>query len=93
MSVRHFVDMEAEYRAWVKENPQGYVLNTNRVPSASYLILHRADCWTITGEPTRGEYWTKDFSKVCGDSIAEIQDWAERGVGGSLQACRLCNPT
>lgn len=54
LSVRYFVGMEAEYRAWVKENPSGYVLNTHRVPSPNYLILHKADCQTITGEPASG---------------------------------------
>lgn len=92
MSVRHFVDEELEYRTWQAENPNGHVLNTYRVPSAKYLVLHSAGCRTISGEPTSGRYWTKDYSKVCAKDRLELENWAERTVNAAPQPCGFCHP-
>ena len=43
MAAISFVDQETEFRDWRKDNPDGYILNTTRVPSDKYLILHTAD--------------------------------------------------
>lgn len=33
MAAISFVDQETEFRDWRKDNPDGYILNTTRVPS------------------------------------------------------------
>jgi hypothetical protein len=49
--MRHFVDDDAGYLAWLAGHPADFVINTGRSPSAAYLMLHRASCRTISGTP------------------------------------------
>jgi hypothetical protein len=87
--MERFVDDDAGYLRWVAQNPDGYVLNTYRQPAASYLKLHRATCGTINDRPARGDNWTVDYQKVCGDR-AELELWARNQVDGELQPCPIC---
>jgi hypothetical protein len=65
--MRHFVDDDAGYLAWLAGHPADFVINTGRSPSAAYLMLHRASCRTISGTPARGSTFTGDYTKICGD--------------------------
>ena len=42
-ALTHFVNDDG-YLRWLAQNPDGFVVNSNRVPVSSYLILHRASC-------------------------------------------------
>lgn len=78
------------YLNWLAQQSGGYVVNTTRQPSASYLMLHKATCRTITGTPTRGQTWTHgDYIKVCGSRL-ELERWAAATTGGQVTACGLC---
>ncbi|MGE5579023.1 MAG: hypothetical protein ACM3WU_03170 [Bacillota bacterium] len=90
MAAITFKDREAQFRAWRRDNPDGYILNTTREPSENYLILHRATCWTISGEPARGSYWTKDFIKVCSNDQRDIDDWVKRRFRAAAKLCCFC---
>jgi hypothetical protein len=92
VSVTEYVDDDAGYEYWTHTHPRGFVLNTNRKPSASYLMLHRADCSTMTGAPTRGSHWTADYRKVCAESVAELERWAREVAGAAPQRCSRCSP-
>lgn len=70
------------------QGSDSFVLNAERNPRATYLILHRATCHTISGEPARGTQWTHDFIKVCG-TRAEREAFAG-SVGGTPQLCGHC---
>jgi hypothetical protein len=84
-----FVDEDDAYLRWVAAHPEGFVLNTNRSPRADYLMLHRATCHTISGEPARGSQWTRDYMKVCG-SREDLYEWARRTAGGVPTECSMC---
>ena len=90
--MQKFIDDDRGYLHWLNANPMGFVVNCERKPRASYLILHRATCGTIRGVPARGKRWTADYIKVCSLSKAELESWARREVGGEVSPCRLCNP-
>jgi hypothetical protein len=92
MTAQVFVDDDQGYLRWLTANPTGYVLNTTRNPIASYLILHRASCSTITGIPSRGRQWTGPYIKVCSTRRTDLDNWAEQATGGTVQACRRCAP-
>jgi hypothetical protein len=49
-----FMDNDKGYVAWLSEHPDGFVLNCGRPPTPSYLVLHRATCWSISGMVERG---------------------------------------
>lgn len=84
-----FIDDDSGYLRWISQNPDGYVVNTYRNPMPTYLILHRAMCRTISGNPARGRQWTGEYMKVCG-SLPELRTWASQVVQGELRRCQLC---
>jgi Putative DNA-binding domain len=87
-AVEHFVDDDSAYLRWVADHPAGYVINADRSPSTALLMLHRADCHTITGVPAQGSTFTRDYSKVCG-SREELEAFAA-DLGGSVKPCGIC---
>jgi hypothetical protein len=84
---RQFIDNDRGYLVWLREHPGGYVLNCNRHPSPDYLILHRADCWTISRS---GVTYTTAYQKVCSDTADQLVKWAERETGAQPTPCRIC---
>jgi hypothetical protein len=84
-----FMDDDKGYVSWRAEHPEGFVLNCERPPRPSYLILHRATCRTINGKP--GRRWTATYQKVCADTLAEISTWA--GQLGPPSGCGICAPS
>jgi hypothetical protein len=86
--VEQFVDDDPGYLDWVARHPDGFVINTGRTPTVSYLMLHRARCGSITGRPARGTTFTGDYAKVCGGR-EELEAFAQQ-LGGHSQPCGLC---
>ena len=86
--LEHYIDDDAGYRRWLSSHPTGFVLNTGRNPTAAYLMLHRATCPTISGEPARGTTFTGEYSKVCGGK-EDLEAFAG-DLGGSPNPCRAC---
>jgi hypothetical protein len=87
-----FIDDDDGYLAWIASEPGGYVLNSHRHPTASYLMLHRSSCRTISGRPTTGSAWTKDYVKHCSSSADELDAWASATVGVNADRCAVCTP-
>jgi hypothetical protein len=88
-----FEDDDEGYLDWLRRFPRGHVLNANRPPTASYVMLHRSSCHTINGEPTRGEGWTTTTIKVCAIRSAQLKQWAMDEVGGIPTRCGFCTPS
>jgi len=84
-----FVDNDDGYLAWIAQHPDGFVLNTERIPKPNYLRLHRSTCRTITILQPKAGRWTADYIKICG-SRTELESWARDTVGGVVQPCRFC---
>ncbi|GAB7045604.1 hypothetical protein [Catenuloplanes indicus] len=85
-----FVDRDADYVRWTRDNPGGFVINTYRRPSARYLKLHRAGCRTITVlQPAATRWTTGDYVKICG-TRADLEAWAARMLRASPEPCSLC---
>ncbi|WJK38367.1 SDR family oxidoreductase [Solwaraspora sp. WMMA2056] len=89
--VEMFIDDDSGYLAWVDRHPDGFVLNTYRNPAASYLMLHRSTCRTISGTPAGGSHWTLDYSKICGRR-RELEQLVLERLGAVVHPCRLCLP-
>ena len=86
-----FDNDEKGYLTWVEENPEGFVVNTLKTPSRSYLVLHKATCGTIK-TLKKGNFTTGQYIKVCALDASELEKWAREEVGGILDACQLCKP-
>ena len=89
-----FVNDELGYTNWVSEHPMGYVLVSHNPPNFNYLTTHRADCHCINpAKAPHKKNWTKNYIKACGDSLAELQQWASTRFGNwdlVLSPCKHC---
>jgi hypothetical protein len=90
--VGEYRDDDAGYLAWLAAHPDGYVINIARRYSATDARVHRADCWTISGENPRGGPWTGPYVKVCAQHLAELDQWAIDQVGEPIMRCGTCHP-
>lgn len=89
--MRKIINDDAEYLLWVEKHPDGWVVNCANPPSPGYLMLHRAECWTIK-TPARTNWTTRAYIKVCSDDREKLQAWASDVIQGKLAACQLCKP-
>jgi len=87
-----FLDDDPGYLGWIRRHPGGFVINCARSPRPDYVVLHRADCWTISGQPSRGKFWTRDLQKICGITRAELDVWAWDAVDVYPTRCGHCHP-
>jgi hypothetical protein len=88
--VVEFRDNDAGYLEWLRSHSNGYVLNHERKPSPRYLKLHRANCWSIGGTPSRGRRWTHAYVKQCAVTVEELRNWAREVVGANVAPCPHC---
>lgn len=88
--VTEFRDDDAGYVAWRDSHPHGWVVNTRRNPTPSYLVLHRATCTTITVLQSQASTWMGQYMKACSDDRAALERWAH-SLGGELDPCQRCN--
>lgn len=90
--VREFT-ADADYQSWLTSHPTSLVVNTYRMPSPSYLMLHRSTCRTISGVPARGSRWTGgDYGKFGAEDRADLERWARDKIGGTVTPCSRCRP-
>jgi len=90
MSEIRFQDDDEAYRAWIADHPNGFVLNTFREPKPTYLILHRADCGSISSGRI-SDYTTGKYIKICSVDENDIERWGRDHTGGDLHNCQLCH--
>jgi hypothetical protein len=85
-----FINEDEAYLRWIDQSPTGFVVSANRVPKASYLILHRSTCAHVATDE-RANWTTNAYIKICSNSVDELHDWARRVVGGELKPCGSCH--
>jgi hypothetical protein len=88
--VAKFQDDDSGYRNWSRAYPSGYVLNCERHPSPNYLIVHRADCASISELQPGAARFTGDYIKVCSTDRQALRRWARDETGGSVSLCGHC---
>lgn len=92
--MREFIDDDEGFINWLKTHTVGYVVNTSRKPSASYLVLHRATCPYLPLRDTRTKAWTRQYIKICATDTVTLQRWADRHFSRHtpLTPCPGCKP-
>jgi len=73
---------------WAEAHADGYIINTERNPKPSFLVLHHGACRHL--KDARGVERTTNFVKVCSDERNELEGWALDTVGGEVTLCRTC---
>jgi hypothetical protein len=86
------MDDDFGYLQWLRDRPGTFVLDTERRPSRSYVVLHRTSCPTISG-PTKTGGWTTRMLKVCATTFEELESWCQYQVGADPTHCPQCKPT
>ena len=91
-----FTDNDVEYLDWLATHQDGFVINSPRGFSPSYMVLHRASCGRIsnyTKMARPGGFTERDYVKIC------AKQWMSSGAGyahgrpdGSFTASALCKP-
>jgi hypothetical protein len=93
-----FDDSDELYRRWLHQHPSGFVLNTRRTPSASYIVLHRATCSSISsyqGKARLGGFTERSYIKICADTVEGLRQWVRTQFGAAIAfsaICSRCNP-
>nr|MCW1959043.1 hypothetical protein [Mycobacterium sp.] len=91
-----FRDDDAGYLEWLARHSDGFVLNILRTHTPAGAKVHRATCWTISGQPRHGLTWTGGvYVKVCADYLPDLDQWIKNEVGNStISRCgiRTCDP-
>jgi hypothetical protein len=91
-----FRNDDLSYLAWTAGNPNGFVLNVRRLADPDYVILHRADCKSISNNKQAPDAFTgKRYRKICAASVADLRRAAEREGrrdGSFSKRCGLCRP-
>jgi hypothetical protein len=88
-----FRDDDRGYLDWVAANPEGFVVNIRRALNPSDARVHRADCWTIAGEPARGKSWTGPYIRLCATELRELDSWATERFETRIERCGTCRPS
>jgi hypothetical protein len=84
-----FIEEDEAYLHWIDQNRAGFVINAQRRPAPTYLILHRAICSRISSA-ARTNWTTRQYIKICSAHLDQLQAWARREIGGDLKPCSFC---
>jgi hypothetical protein len=88
--VEVFKDDEKGFAEWRDENPEGYVVNTNRIPVHSYARVHKAKCWTLHCLHKNMKGFTGMYIKACSEDLDEADEWTMRNAGRLPNRCAFC---
>jgi hypothetical protein len=87
---------DAAYFRWLKETPNGFVLNLRRGSSSDYIVLHRASCRTISNRSQEaGAYTEREYRKICAETVDTLRIAARcegRADGSFSNECSACSP-
>ena len=91
-----FSDDDLGYLAWIAAHPDGFVLNVTCLPDPHRVVLHRANCASISNDTHAPRAYTGgDHRKICATSEAELKFAAKdegRRDGTFSKRCGLCCP-
>ncbi len=87
---------DVSYIFWVKAYPQGFVMNVRMSPDPHYVVLHRANCRSISDDRrVPGAYTARHYRKLCSLSLSNLSNAAKREGrpdGSFSKRCALCKP-
>ncbi len=99
MEAIFFEEDDVGYLNWIRENPDGFVVNMRDWLDPTYLVLHRATCLTINSYPDMqanpGGFTEKDYRKLCGGSVEDLKEALRQRTDGRhsfSKNCSQCGP-
>jgi hypothetical protein len=98
MSIVLFENDDLAYLRWLADNSDGYVVNMRKRQDDSYLVLHRASCFSITRYPDMdndpGGFTERAYRKLCAASIADLKEYLSKVTNKRdpfSKRCSLCH--
>ncbi len=82
------IDDDDLFLDWMKNNPNGFVINAHRKPTSIYLKLHRSSCHTLHDQSVMN--WTRDYLKACASRQNELVDWCHYWFQSPPKECSFC---
>ena len=82
-----FTDDDEGHMRWISNNPDGFVVNVERLERPAYAILHRSSCAFISRDRENGVYTEHRYMKVCGYAKS-----IGRADGSFSKQCGHCQP-
>ncbi|ACU39306.1 hypothetical protein KCV87_28015 [Actinosynnema pretiosum subsp. pretiosum] len=61
-----FNEDNGSYEWWIAANPDQFVINAEHSLNPATMILHRANCRSMSSTPTNGKTWVDEYVKICG---------------------------
>jgi len=97
MGIRQFASDDKPFLNWVKQNPNGFVINTASGDKTSYLVFHKSECRHITkytNAQQDGAFTERNYIKVCSNNPSDLLTWAEsnRTEATNHKVCKKCSP-
>lgn len=86
---------DAGYLDWLAHNRDGYVVNVRRTLNRDYVVLHRANCASVSAPREGGAYTGRGYRKFCGRTLATVSEapvYCGRASGSFTNRCSHCNP-
>ncbi len=88
--IREFRDDERAYLGWVADHPAGFVANLEkRGQRPEYPMVHHLAQQCVSS-PSRGNYTTAKYFKVCSERLDELEHWSKSSFGRALVRCSKC---
>lgn len=81
VGVKLFENDESGYLKWLSDNPNGYVVNTEKRINPAYMALHRATCRHVSNysaQASEGAFTERGYIKACSPDIASLNKWAKQ---------------
>jgi hypothetical protein len=82
------------YLDWLVSHPDGYVINARRSLTPSYMVLHSAQCNSIsTTKRIKGAYTERSYVKICSIELDVPRLWLRhhgRPDGMFSKECSSC---
>lgn len=97
LQVEIFDKGDEEYFEWMKNNPDGFILNTGRKSNTSFFSLHKSNCTHITEYDSldHNAYTAKDLIKIGANDTNELSKYCQRKkkkFQGDFKICKSCSP-
>jgi hypothetical protein len=92
-----FNDDDLGYLAWIAAHPEGFVLNVRCPPDDHWVVLHRANCKSISNNSYEPNALTgRKHHKICASNEADV-NLLPKVKGGAMaraffRRCSLCRP-
>lgn len=84
------------YVDWLAEHPEGYVANLRSTWSPHYIVLHKANCRTISpAHYSPGAMTERNYRKLGANDVDDILAWVKdnmAGANGFTKRCGHCCP-